>query len=191
VNCKHGYFGSDNISVFPSEVVITGSPDAIKNVSSINLADIDETKELTDRTFTASILVPAGVEKITTAEGEEITSAEVSIKVSQIKEFSVHLLPENIIVYSSDSKVALTGADITVRLSGNASEDIFRYITPSDIIASVNASSAKEGDTLPLVLTVSEKFKDSVYILALDYKVTVGKATQSSTPLDNLTQELA
>jgi hypothetical protein len=39
------------------------------------------------------------------------------------------------------------------------------------------------------VLTVSEKFRDSVYILALDYKVTVGKAPQSSTPLDTPTDE--
>ena len=189
VNCKHGYFGSENISIFPSEVVITGSPDAVKTVSSINLADIDETKELTDRTFTAKIPLPTGVDKITTTDGEDIADAEVSVKVSQIKELSVSLLPENIIVYSSDSKVALTGADITVRLSSKANEDIFRYITPSDIIASVNASSAKEGDALTLVLTVSEKFRDSVYILALDYKVTVGKAPQSSTPLDTPTDE--
>lgn len=191
VNCKHGYFGSENISVSPSEVIITGSPDSVKAVSSINLADIDETKELTDRTFTADILKPAGIDKIITADGEDITSAEVSIKVSEIKELSVSLLPENIIVYSSDSKVALTGAEITVRLSSKASEDVFKYITPSEIIASVNASSAKEGDTLPLVLSVSEKFKDAVYILALDYKVTVGKAAQSSTPLDTPTDELA
>jgi hypothetical protein len=87
--------------------------------------------------------------------------------------------------------VALTGAEIKVRLSSSASEDILSYITPSDIIASVNASSAAEGDSLSLVLTVSEKFRGSVYILALDYKVTVGKAVQSSTPLDILTGVLA
>ena len=189
-NCKYGYFGSDNLSVFPSEVVITGTPDSVKSISSINLADIDETKELTDRTFNANIPLPAGIEKITTAEGEDITSAEVSIKVSQIRELTVSLLPENIIVYSSDSKVALMGADVKIRLSSNASEDVFKYITASDIIASVNASSARDGDILPLVLTVSEEFKDSVYILALDYTVTVGKAAQSSTPLDTLTGEL-
>lgn len=189
VNCKHGYFGAENISVSPSEVIIIGSPDAVKAVSSITLAEIDETKELTDRTFTADILKPSGIDKITTTEGEDITSAEVSIKVSEIKELTVSLLPENIIVYSSDSKVALTGAEITVRLSSKADGDVFRYITPSDIIASVNASLSKEGDTLPLVLTVSEKFRDSVYILALDYTVTVGKEKQSSTPLDNLINE--
>jgi YbbR domain-containing protein len=162
VNCKHGYFGSENVSVFPSEVVIVGSPDAVKTVSFINLADIDETKELTDRTFTADILKPAGIEKITTADGEDIANAEVSIKVSEIKEFTISLLPENIVVYSSNSMVALTGAEIKVRLSSSASEDVLSYITPSDIIASVNASSSVEGDSLSLVLTVSENFRGSV-----------------------------
>ncbi len=184
VNCKNGHFGSENVSISPSEVIITGSPDVIQEISSINLADIDETKELTDRVFTADIPIPAGVNKITTADGKAITSAEVSIKVSEIKEHTISLLPENITVYSSDSKVALTGADIRIRLSSGADEDILAYITPSDIIASVNASVASEGDSLPLVLTVSEKLRDYVYILNIEYKVTVGKAPQVSFPID-------
>lgn len=190
-NCKYGHFGSENISISPSEVVITGSPDSVKAVSSINLASIDETRELTDRTFTADILKPAGIDEILSSDGEEITSAEISIKVSEIQELSISLLPENIVVYSSDSKVALTGADITLRLSSKAAEDVLRYITSSDIIASVDASSAGEGDSLLLVLTVSEKFRDSVYILALEYKITVGKAPEQSVPLDILTENLA
>lgn len=189
VHSKHGYFGNENISISPSEVIITGSPDTVKNISSINLADIDETKEIIDRSFTVNIPKPTGVDKITTADGNDITSAEVSIKVSDIKEHSISLLPENIVVYSSDSKVALTGADIKIRLSSKAGEDILSQITASDIIASVNANSAKEGDSLPLVLGISDKFKNSVYILALDYKVTVGKASQSSTPLGKLSLE--
>ncbi|MBE6608301.1 MAG: hypothetical protein E7633_07080 [Ruminococcaceae bacterium] len=185
VNCKYGYFGSENIIISPSKVVITGSPDAVKAVSSINLADIDETKELTDRTFSVNIIPPNGIYKITTEDGKDISSAEVSIKVSEIEELSISLLPENIVVYSSDSKVALTGADIKIRLANSASTDILAYFTPADIIASVNASSASVGDALPLVLTVSEKFRDSVYILGLEYKVTVGKAPEISTPIDN------
>ena len=184
VNCKHGYFGSENITISPAEVIITGSPDMVKGISSIKLADIDETKELTDRVFTANIPIPEGINKITTTDGKDITSAEVSIKVSEIEELSISLLPENIVVYSSDSKVALTGADIKVRLSSQANDDVFAYLTSADIIASVNASSAKAGDTLPLVLTVSEKFRDSFYILSLDYTVTIGKAPSISTPID-------
>ena len=125
-----------------------------------------------------------GIEKMTTADGTDITSAEVSIKVSGIKEETITLLPENIVVYSSDSKVALGSVDIKIRLSSAADKDILSYVTPSDIIASVNAASAKEGEELPLVLTVSENLRDYVYILSMDYKVTVGKAPEISTPID-------
>lgn len=183
-NCKYGYFDNENITIVPAEVVIIGSPDTIKNISSLTVATIDETKELTDRVFTATIPTYNGIEKMTTADGKDITSAEVSIKVSGIKEETITLLPENIVVYSSDSKVALGSVDIKIRLSSAADKDMLSYVTPSDIIASVNAASAKEGEELPLVLTVSENLRDYVYILSMDYKVTVGKAPEISTPID-------
>ncbi len=184
VSGKYGYFDKNNISVSPSTIVISGSPDALKDISEIKLAELDETKELTDRTFIKDIPLPAGVTKAETSDGEAITSAEISVKVSRIKEQSVTLTPDDIKVYSPSDMVVLSSVTIRVRLASSADSDILLRLTPADIIASVNAANASDGDELPLVLSVSETLKDKIYILDIDYKAKVGDKPEEIFPIE-------
>ncbi len=172
---KHGYFDDSNVSVSPSSVTLIGSPEAIEKISYISVADIDETKELTDRSFTVSdISLPDGV-RMVAVDGSEVTEAEVSIFVSEIKHTYVKIPAKNVELLSTSGLSAQTDINVLVRFSSAADPSLIGSKLPvSCIIASADATSAKEGDEIPVILLVAENFRDSIYILDMPYTVVVG-----------------
>lgn len=172
---KHGYFDDSNVEVFPSSVVLTGSPDAIEKISYISVADIDETKERLDREFTVTeFSLPDGV-TMTTVDGMEVTEAQVRILVSEIRSASVKVAAKDIEIISTSGLGAQEDLSVLVRFAAGADPSLMQSSLPSScIIANADATGAKEGDKIPVVLLVAEGFRDSIYLVDIKYEVAVG-----------------
>lgn len=169
---KYGYFGKDNITVSPSEIVIKGTPDAVKAVSSIKVLEIDETKTITDRNNiqVTDFELPNG---ITTATGERTVNAEVSVSITgKVVEHDIYISPKGINVISPSGMKALEGVTVKVRLAASADPDM--VLTSACLEASIDATKITEPDELPVVITVKDSFKDLIYLIDMTYTVSVG-----------------
>ncbi len=172
---KNGYFNGENFKVSPSEVVLKGSPDVLKNISSINVYTIDEIKTAEDL-IGVSIDPYALPEGITTSDGKTvIENITVDVYVTgKVTERQVKLYPNDIEVDSTRGmKVTTKSITITVYLS--ASTDPEMSIPTSSIIAYVDARDLTDSGKLPLTLSVKEEYRDLIYLRdGKTYEVNVG-----------------
>lgn len=179
---KYGYFGSENLSVSPSEIVIKGTPDAVRAVSSIKVLEIDETKTVTDRSNIPvnGITLPKG---ITTATGESTVNAEVTVSITgKVTDHKITIPKDKISVHSPNNKMkALEDVEITVRLSASADADIVKNLSAASLIVTVDASKVTTTDDaeLPLTIVVADEFKGLIYLIDMTYTVKVGVPTVS------------
>ncbi len=170
---KYGYFGSDNITVSPSEIVIKGTPDAVRAVSYIKILEIDETKTITDQSnIPVQTILPEGT---TTLSGETTVNTQVTVTISgKIVEHEIYISPDKIEVYSTNGMKAVEGVRVKVRLAASADPGIVNSLSAACLKASVDASKISQPAQLPLVLIVAEGFRDSVYLIDMTYTVNVG-----------------
>ncbi len=172
---KHGYFNEENFSISPSEVILKGSPDVLRGISSINVYTVDETKTLEDQIGIQleSYSLPAGV---TTADGKAvIENITVGVYVSgKVVEREVKLYPDDIEVASLNG-MKVTTKSITVTVCLSASADPEMNISALCIDAYVDARELTSPGKLSLVLSIKEEYRDMIYLRNdKTYEVNIG-----------------
>lgn len=160
VDFEHGYLNDSNckVTLEPSTLTVRGTVEALAEMEEYTIYEVDE-KKITDDKVT----IPLNLEGITTSE--DIKSVEVrfeyigiSTKSITVSEFKV-TNPEKL-EYKIDTE------NINIELRGKTSQ--INKITDEDITLTVDLTGYKSGAgkvTLPVTVTVSDEYSDTVYEL--------------------------
>ena len=170
VNYKYGYYNEDTVSVeiVPESIKVKGPADLIDDISTINVATIDETEIMSDGSIVYGIDLPDGV---TAAENIENVKVNIKHKNTAVKTFSVdNILLEN----PEDGKTYKFASNtVNVTLRGTVGE-YFTYFDADDITVVLDMKNYKgmSGDvTVPARIEILNSSTESVIYALGSYSV--------------------
>lgn len=157
-NCK--------IELSPSVVKVRGATDVISTLEELVVCTIDE-KSLTSEKLSVPLTMPEGVSLTQEADTVDITVSHIGTTTRElhIKELKA-INPQNL-----DYELGKSAINITFR----GKSTVISNLTAEDVTISVDLSGLKAGAgkvTLPVIVTVSEKYSSNVYEIG-EYNVVV------------------
>lgn len=169
VSYKHGFFNDGNvkISITPSMVTLRGEPSVLEDMTSLNIATLDEKKYISNSTQTVTLDLPNGV----IVTGGDSTAV---INVEHINTGTKQIAVQNVTLANTgglDCEIQSETVNLLLRgpynlLSSIKEEDI-------SIVADMKSYLSGSGMTVvPVTVTFSSDYEGLVYELE-SYSVTV------------------
>lgn len=168
VSMKNGYLDETNsvVKVVPEKITVRADPTLLRDVESLTVATLDETKIGDNVTQIVTISLPAGMENVS---GTETASISVRHKGTVKKSFAI----SNIRIENPNGLQYATVGD-SVNVTFRVPADIAGILLAEDfsVVGTLNYSGVNGIVQMPLTVQVPLQYKESVYALG-EYTLTV------------------
>ncbi len=169
VTYKYGYYNDTNVDVkiSPASIRVKGEPNALDNLDSIVVLQLDEKKIVDDGSKTATIMLPDNIENVS-----GIRTADISIthKGTATRDVVVSNLS---VVNTGSLKYSIDSPSIVVKFRGT--KTLLSLLNQNNITATIDLGYLNNSSgtvSVPVTVTVSSTLAGSVYEIG-EYEIDV------------------